>query len=215
MTVNIKEKKHIVVEGPIGIGKTTLARRVAISLGGSLLLEQPDDNPFLERFYKNRQRYALPTQLSFLFQRVQQLKSIAQGDLFNLLQVADFMLDKDPLFARATLTSEEFVLYEHIYQHLAKDIPAPDLVIYLQASTDVLVERIRNRGVLFERNMDPKYLDNLVQSYTHYFLHYHHAPLLMVNSEHLNFLDNEEHYALLLTEIQQISSGRHYFNPLI
>ena len=179
-----------------------------------MLLEQPEDNPFLERFYKNPEQYALQTQLFFLFQRVQQLKELRQGDLFTPIRVADFMLDKDPLFARLTLDDDELFLYEQIFQHLAMEVPPPDLVIYLQAPTDVLVSRIRKRGVLFERNMERDYLEQLADAYTRYFLSYHESPLLMVNAENLNFLDNDEHFQLLLDEIGRITSGRHYFNPV-
>jgi deoxyadenosine/deoxycytidine kinase len=179
------------------------------------MLEQPSENPFLERFYKSPEQYALQTQLFFLFQRVRQLKEIRQGDLFTPVRVADFMLDKDPLFARVTLDQDELYLYEQVYQHLATEVPAPDLVIYLQAPTEVLVSRIRKRGVLFERNMERDYLEQLTDSYTRYFLSYHNSPLLMVNAENLNFMENDEHYELLLEEIGNITSGRHYFNPVI
>lgn len=203
------------MEGPIGVGKTTLARRIAASYGGALMLEQPDDNPFLERFYKSPDQFALQTQLYFLFQRVKQLKALRQGDLFTPIRVADFMLEKDPLFAELTLDEEELYLYHQVYQNLATEVPEPDLVIYLQASVDVLVSRIRKRGVLFERNMERDYLQQLSDSYTRYFLGYHRSPLLMVNAENLNFLDNDDHFALLMEEISRITSGRHYFNPII
>jgi deoxyguanosine kinase len=210
----IDKKKYIVVEGPIGVGKTTLARRIAASYGGSLLLEQPAENPFLERFYKSPEQFALQTQLFFLFQRVKQLKELRQGDLFTPIRISDFMLEKDPLFARITLDDDELHLYEQIYQHLATEVPAPDLVIYLQAPIDVLVSRIRRRGVLFERNMERIYLEQLSDAYTRYFLSYNESPLLMVNAENLNFLDDDEHFSLLLEEVNRISSGRHYFNPV-
>jgi len=212
---NIINKRYIVVEGPIGVGKTTLARRIAISLGAGLMLEQSADNPFLERFYKYPQQFALQTQLFFLFQRVRQLKELRQGDLFTPIQIADFMLAKDPLFARITLDEDELYLYEQVYQQLAPEVPIPDLVIYLQAPTDVLVNRIRKRGVLFERNMERQYLQQLAEAYTRFFLGYHESALLMVNVENVNFLDNEEHYALLLDQVNNIRSGRHYFNPVI
>lgn len=203
------------VEGPIGVGKTTLARRMASSIGAGLLLEQPEDNPFLERFYRSPSQYALQTQLYFLFQRVKQLKDLRQGDLFSPIRIADFMLEKDPLFARLTLDEDELYLYEQVYAQLATEVPTPDLVVYLQAPTDILVKRIRKRGILFERNMERDYLEQLAESYTRFFLGYHDSPLLMINAENINFLDNEEHYQLLLDQINSIHSGRHYFNPVL
>ncbi len=208
-------KKYIAIEGPIGVGKTTLARKIAASLGAGLSLEQSADNPFLERFYKARAQFALQTQLFFLFQRVRQLKELRQGDLFAPVWVADFMLDKDPLFARVTLDDDELYLYEQVYQHLVTEVPAPDLVIYLQAPADVLANRIRKRGVLFERNMERPYLEQLVESYTRFFLSYHQSALLMVNAENLNFVDNDEHFQLLLEQAGSITCGRHYFNPVL
>ncbi len=201
------------MEGPIGVGKTTLARRMAGSIGAGLLLEQPEDNPFLERFYRSPSQYALQTQLYFLFQRVKQLKDLRQGDLFSPIRIADFMLEKDPLFARLTLDEDELHLYEQVFAQLAPEVPTPDLVVYLQAPTEVLVRRIRRRGILFERNMERQYLEELSDAYTRFFLSYHEAPLLMVNAENTNFLDNDEHYELLLEQVASVHSGRHYFNP--
>ena len=195
------------------MGKTTLARRLAASIGAGLLLEQPEENPFLERFYRSPSQYALQTQLYFLFQRVKQLKDLRQGDIFSPVRIADFMLEKDPLFARLTLDEDELYLYEQVYRQLAPEVPTPDLVIYLQAPTDVLVRRIRRRGILFERNMERSYLEQLAETYTRFFLGYHLSPLLMVNAENSNFLDNGEHYELLLEQVASIRSGRHYFNP--
>lgn len=211
--LTIKTKKYIVIEGPIGVGKTTLARQLASSIGAGLMLEQPDDNPFLERFYRSPAQYALQTQLYFLFQRVKQLKELRQGDLFSPIRIADFMLEKDPLFARLTLDEDELYLYEQVYKQLAPEVPKPDLVIYLQAPTEVLVRRIRKRGILFERNMERSYLEELADAYTRFFLSYHDSALLMVNAENLNFLESEEHYQMLLDQISAINSGRHYFNP--
>lgn len=211
----IKSRKYIVIEGPIGVGKTTLARRIASSIGAGLMLEQPSDNPFLERFYRSPAQYALQTQLFFLFQRVKQLKDLRQGDLFSPIQIADFMLEKDPLFARLTLDEDELYLYEQVYRQLAPEVPTPDLVIYLQAPTETLVKRIRKRGILFERNMERDYLEELADAYTRFFLSYHDSALLMVNAESVNFLDDEEHYKLLLNQVNTIHSGRHYFNPVI
>ncbi len=201
------------VEGPIGVGKTTLARQIAISLGADLILEPSNENPFLERFYRSPHRYALQTQLYFLFQRVQQLKGISQEDLFSPLRIADYMLDKDPMFARLTLDEDELYLYEQIYAQLMWEVPRPDLVIYLQAPTGTLVKRIRTRGVLFERNMERSFLEDLSESYTRYFLSYHASPLLIVNADTTDFLNNDEHFKLLLKEMENIQSGRHYFNP--
>ena len=195
------------------MGKSTLARRIAGSLGADLLLEQSTENPFLERFYRSPAQYALQTQLYFLFQRVQQLKELRQGDLFSPVRVADFMLDKDPLFARLTLDEDELFLYEQVFEQLILEVPRPDLVIFLQAPTGVLVRRIRKRGILFERNMERSFLEELSEAYTRFFLSYHDSPLLMVNAENSNFLDNDEHYALLLEQVQSVQSGRHYFNP--
>ncbi len=192
-----------------------LARRIASSLGASLMLEEPNDNPFLERFYKAPEQYALQTQLFFLFQRTQQIKALRQMDLFTPVRVADFMLDKDPIFAQITLGEEELYLYNQVYQHLVTDVVIPDLVIYLQAPADVLISRIRKRGLLFERNMERDYLQQVMESYMRYFLAYQDSALLMVNAENLGFLDNDEYYRLLLEEIDHISSGRHYFNPVV
>ncbi len=197
------------------MGKTTLARRMASSIGAGLMLEQPQDNPFLERFYRSPTQYALQTQLFFLFQRVKQLKEVRQGDLFSPVRIADFMLEKDPLFARMTLDEDEIYLYEQVYKQLAMEVPKPDLVIYLQAPIEVLVRRIRKRGVLFERNMERDYLEQLADAYTRFFLSYHESPLLMVNAENINILDNEEHFNLLLDQVNAIGSGRHYFNPVL
>ncbi len=211
----ILDKEYIVVEGPIGVGKTTLARRIAAAVGFGLSLEQSADNPFLERFYRSPGQYALQTQLFFLFQRAKQLKKLRQGDLFSPAVVADFMLAKDPLFARLTLGEEELRLYEQVYRQLAAEPPAPDLVIYLQAPVEVLSARIRKRGILFERNIERRYLYDLSESYARFFLNYRESPLLMVNAENLNFVENEEHFHLLLEQAGAISSGRHYFNPVL
>jgi deoxyadenosine/deoxycytidine kinase len=204
--------RHVVVEGPIGVGKTSLARRLGESSGAHLLLEQPEANPFLERFYGEPARHALATQLFFLFQRVQQLAELRQLDLFRTHVVADFLLDKDPLFARLTLADDELRLYEQLYAQLAPRAPAPDLVIYLQAPAEVLVERVARRGLAAEAKITADYLRRLAASYAEYFHHYDAAPLLVVNAEHLNPIGRDEDYALLVSHIEKMRGRREYFS---
>jgi len=204
--------RHIVVEGPIGSGKTSLATRLAERLDASLLLEDPNANPFLPQFYRDMRRYALPTQLFFLFQRVGQLESLKQPDLFGKPTVADFTLAKDPLFARLTLEDAEYQLYNRIYQHVRPQAPTPDLVIYLQASVDTLIFRVRRRGNPIETGIDEDYLRRLSEAYTRYFHDYSESPLLIVNSERLNFVDVPGHFDLLLERINAMRGGREFFN---
>ncbi len=204
----------IVVEGPIGVGKTSLARRLGETFGSELLLEGAADNPFLERFYRNPRAAALQTQLFFLLQRTQQLQELRQGDMFEPVRVADFLMDKDQLFARLTLDHEEYKLYEQVYSHLTVDVPKPDLVIYLQAPVDVLIKRIGKRGIAWERNMGASYLESLCDAYTRFFHFYDEAPLLIVNAAEFNPLENDSDYQALLERMAVATSGRHYFNPL-
>ena len=204
--------RYVVIEGPIGAGKTSLARELALRLSADELLEQPADNPFLARFYDDMPRFALPTQLTFLFQRVDQLRGLAQLDLFHRPTVADFLLDKDPRFARINLSDDEYRLYDKIYAHLKPQTPTPDLVIYLQAPVDTLVERVHRRGVAFEQSIPAEYLARLADAYTRYFYQYSEAPLLIVNSERLNFVDQREHVELLLERIGHMRGQREFFN---
>jgi len=204
--------RHIVVEGPIGCGKTTLATRLAERLGATVLLEDPKANPFLPQFYRDMRRYALPTQLFFLFQRVQQLEGLKQPDLFAKPIVADFTLAKDPLFARLTLDDAEYQLYSKIYDHVRPQAPVPDLVVYLQASVDTLVQRVKKRGNPIEQGIDDDYLRRLSDAYTRYFHAYSESPLLIVNRERLNFVDNREHFDLLIARMEAMRGGREFFN---
>jgi deoxyadenosine/deoxycytidine kinase len=206
------KQRYVVVEGPIGCGKTSLAHKLAQRLGASLLLEEPSANPFLRQFYTDMRRYALPTQLFFLFQRVEQVASLKQPDLFEQPTVADFTLAKDPLFARLTLNDAEYQLYSRIYEHVKPQAPVPDLVIYLQASVDTLIDRVKRRGNAFEGTISEEYLRRLSEAYSRYFHSYDESPLLMVNSERLNFVDVPSHLDLLLERMNGIRGGREFFN---
>ncbi len=200
------------VEGPIGAGKTTLARRLAARLSADLVLEQPAENPFLARFYQDMARYALPTQLFFLFQRARMLEPLAQPDMFARPAVADFLIDKDPLFARLTLSGDELALYQKIWDSLAPQAPAPDLVIYLQAQPATLIERVKRRAAGFERGISEEYLALLAESYARFFYHYAAAPVLIVNSENLTFVDRDPDFELLVSRIRGMKSRREFFS---
>jgi len=204
--------RYIVVEGPIGAGKTSLAMKLAARMNAATLLEDPRENPFLAQFYRDMRRYALPTQLFFLFQRAAQLESLKQPDLFGKPTVADFTLAKDPLFARLTLDDAEYQLYDKIHAHVKPQAPVPDLVIYLQASVATLVARVRKRGNPIEGGIDDDYLRRLSEAYTSYFYNYSDSPLLIVNSERLNFVDVPEHLDLLLERVNAMRGGREFFN---
>ena len=204
---------YVVVEGPIGVGKTTLARRLADSFGSNLLLEGADENPFLEKFYENPRSAALPTQLHFLMQRSRQLKQLKQDDMFNPVRVADFLIQKDRLFAELTLDADELDLYEQVYENLTFDAQRPDLVVYLQAPVEVLLERIQQRGIKHEMWIEAAYLERLCEAYISFFYQYSDAPLLIVNATDIDFAHNEDDYNLLLEQVTESRSGRHYFNP--
>jgi deoxyguanosine kinase len=204
--------RYIAVEGPIGVGKTTLACRLASHLSAHALLEQPENNPFLERYYRDSARWALPTQLYFLFQRVQQLRQLQQLDLFQSVIVSDFIFEKDPLFARLTLADDELRLYEQLLDHLKPQVTAPDLVIYLQAPPEILIERVTRRGNPIEAGISEPYLRALADAYTRFFHGYEQAPVLIVNTEHLNPLDRDQDFDLLIDRIGKLRGRREYFN---
>jgi deoxyadenosine/deoxycytidine kinase len=204
--------RYLVVEGPIGAGKTSLARRLGPRLSAELLLEQPQENPFIARFYQDMARYALPAQLFFLFQRARMIEPLKQPDLFARPTVADFLLDKDLLFARVTLSGDEFALYQKIYEALRPQAPLPDLVVYLQAQPTVLAERVRRRAASFERGLSEEYLALLADSYARFFYHYSAAPVLTVNSENLNFVERDADFELLVSRVRGMKSRREFFN---
>ncbi len=210
--MDLERCRYIVVEGPIGAGKTSLARQLAEHLHAEMLLEQPEDNPFLSRFYDDMPRFALPTQLTFLFQRADQLRELAQVDMFREPTVSDFLLDKDPLFARINLSDDEYSLYEKVYSYLKPQTATPDLVIYLQAPVDTLVARVRMRGIPFEQAIPDEYLARLADAYSRFFYQYDEAPLLIINSERLNFVDNPAHMKLLLARVAGMRARREFFN---
>jgi deoxyadenosine/deoxycytidine kinase len=204
---------YIAVEGPIGVGKTSLTKRLAESFNYEIVLEMPDTNPFLDQFYENRGHSALPTQLFFLFDRVRQIENMRQGDIFKPVRVADFLIDKDRLFAELNLSADELALYDKVAEHLSVDALAPDLVIYLQAPAQVLMDRIQQRGIPREAKMDRNYLDALIEAYTRFFHYYDEAPLLIVNSAELDLVNNDQDYQSLLDYMLTIKKGRHYYNP--
>ena len=219
--IDIKEfdklPKFIAVEGPIGAGKTTLTKLLADSLNYETFLEKPSENPFLPDFYINPSQAALATQLFFLFQRVKQIQELKQGDIFLSNRVSDYLLDKDKLFAKATLSSEELKLYEQIYQYLAFDLPTPDLVIYLQAETRTLYERVMHRGIEMEKTISFDYLDLLNETYKEFFFDYERSPVLIVNSDYLDLQTNQSDYNLLLKKLldyfNKPEGSKMYFNP--
>ena len=204
--------RYIVVEGPIGVGKTSLVKKLSDSFTSEMLLEEAQENPFIARFYENPRQYALSTQLYFLLQRAQQVQSFRQIDLFQSSHIADFMMDKDRLFAELTLNSDELKLYQQIYQHMTIDAPKPDLVIYLQAPVEVLRGRITKRGIDYEQQIKDDYLTRLSELYTRFFYDYDESTLLTVNTQSVDLINNHQDYQALLEEIDNIRSGRHYFN---
>ena len=205
--------RFIAVEGPIGVGKTSLTKRLAETFNYELLLENAEENPFLHRFYQNPRQHALATQLFFLFQRAQQIEESRQSDLFEPVRVSDFLIDKDRLFAELNLEKDEYNLYHKVYRHLVIDAPKPDLVIYLQAPTEILLQRIQKRGIPSEQMIESEYLNQLNRAYTEFFHYYSDSKLLIVNSAEIDLVANDEDYNQLVTYVLSLPNGTHYFNP--
>jgi deoxyadenosine/deoxycytidine kinase len=206
--------RFIVVEGPIGVGKTSLATRLAESLSADLILEEAHANPFLERFYQEGRSAALPAQMFFLFERARQIENLRQSDLFSNVRVSDYIFAKDNLFAELNLSPDELNLYNQVVASLNVDAPVPDLVIYLQASVDSLVERIARRGIGIERAIERRYLEKLTEAYARFFHAYDDGPLLIVNASQIDLVNNELDYDQLFQQIEKTTGGRHFFNPV-
>lgn len=214
MSLDAKKPRFVVVEGPIGAGKTALAGRLAESLSAELVLEDVAGNPFLERFYRDGRSAALPAQMFFLFARARQLEDLRQSSLFNDVRVADYLFAKDRLFAELNLDADELRLYEQVADKLEVEPPAPDLVIYLQANVDSLLERIARRGLAFERFIDRRYLERVTEAYARFFHAYNDGPLLIVNASAIDPVHNEADYEQLFRQIERTTGGRHFFNPV-
>jgi len=206
--------RYIAVEGPIGAGKTSLAKRLAESLSADLVLEEVAENPFLERFYRDGQSAALPAQMFFLFARARQIEGLRQSDMFSTVKVSDYLFAKDNLFAEMNLTADELALYQQVVGSLNIDAPIPDLVIYLQASVDSLLTRIARRGIGFERAINRRYLERLTDSYARFFHAYDEGPLLIVNASQIDPINNEADYEQLFRQIEKTTGGRHFYNPI-
>lgn len=211
---NADSSRYIVIEGPIGVGKTSLAKKLADSLSADVLLEEVYENPFLERFYRDGQSAALPAQMFFLFARARQIEDLRQADMFANVRVSDYLFSKDQLFAELNLSADELNLYNQVTLSLDIEAPIPDLVIYLQSSVDALLERIARRGILFERAIDRRYLERVTEAYARFFHAYNDGPLLIVNASQIDPVNNEADYAQLFQQIERTTGGRHFFNPV-
>jgi len=212
--MNIFDKyPYIVIEGPVGCGKSTLTKLLAEQFKANIFIEKAERNPFLPQFYEDMKHYALPTQLFFLFQRANQLNDLKQKDFFNNGVIADFFLQKDPIFARLNLDNEEFKLYQQIYSHLHLKAPTPDLVIYLQTPVDLLRSRVEKRNIPYEQRISTEYLEKIAESYSNYFHNQHKSPVLIVNNENIDLLEDKSALNMMIERIIQISSVREFFNP--
>lgn len=209
---SLQRFRHIVIEGPIGVGKSSLARKLAAHLGADLLLELPDENPFLGRFYEDMAGYAFQTQLFFLFQRVKQLQTVAQPGMFSSAVVSDFLFAKDALFARLNLDDDEYRLYAQMYAQVSPRVPEPDLVIWLQASPATLLRRIRKRAIRIEQGISADYLQRLCDAYVEHFHAYAGAPVLAIGTEHFNAVERDADFGLLLERLAAFRGPREFFN---
>ncbi len=206
--------RYIAIEGPIGVGKTALARRLADSLGADLVLEEFEENPFLERFYRDGRSAALPAQMFFLFARARQIEQMRQSDLFSSVRISDYLFTRDRLFAELNLDTEEMKLYDQISENLAIDAPVPDLVIYLQASVDAIMQRLARRNSPYDRFVERSYLERLTEAYSRFFHNYDDGPLLIVNASQIDPVNNDADYQQLFQQIERTTGGRHFFNPV-
>ena len=211
MNKNIPD--YIVVEGPIGVGKTSLAKQLGDTFNVEVILESATENPFLPAFYENRRSSALPVQLHFLFQRARQIEDLLQTDMFRPVHIADFLIEKDRMFAKVNLSDAEYDLYQQVYERLITKCPSPDLVIYLQAKPEILLSRVLERGIEYERNIDIGYLKRISDAYIDFFYHYNASPLLIINTENFDLVNGRENYNILVEYISKLPPGRHYFNP--
>jgi len=206
--------RYIVIEGPIGVGKTSLTKLLAQEFNARCIFEKPEENPFLPHFYQDRKKYAFQTQIFFLLNRFQQQKEIAQLDLFNQITLCDYLFAKDRIFASLNLDDHELVLYEQIFGLLKGQIPSPDLVIFLQAEPEVLLHRIKSRNIFYEKEINLEYLKMLTAAYNYYFFHYDHTPLLVVNTSEIDFVIRKGDFTQLIREIKQMKKGTWYFIPM-
>jgi len=205
--------RYIAIEGPIGAGKTALAKRLSDSLSADLILEDYEENPFLERFYRDGRSAALPAQMFFLFARARQIEEMRQTDMFSTVQISDYLFTRDRLFAELNLDAEELKLYQQIADNLAVEAPVPDLVIYLQASVDAIQRRLARRNGTYDRYVDRNYLERLTDAYSRFFHHYDDGPLLIVNASQIDLVNNSADYDQLFQQIERTTGGRHFFNP--
>lgn len=213
LKISDKSSRYIAIEGPIGVGKTALAKRLADRLAADLVLEDDSPNPFLERFYRDGRSAALPAQMFFLFARARQIEQLRQPDLFTTVRISDYLFTKDRLFAELNLDTEELKLYEQIAANLAVEAPVPDLVIYLQSSVDALLQRLALRNGPCDRFVERAYLEKLTDAYARFFHAYDEGPLLIVNASQIDPVNNDGDFEQLFQQIEQTTGGRNFFNP--